>query len=211
MDITLVIEQQHAEQRRVFGILEEWPRDDTEGLAAVWGRLAILLENHAEAEERYFYPELLKLGTGGADASSADDEVEDAVKDHNLIREAVRRACSLTVGSDEWWEAAVDANVQNSKHMGEEERQDLADFRQQASLELRHEIAIAFLRYEALHACDEVAPVDKDPEGYVKKHDDDPTSSLAKRAAAEAQEATTPDKSVTGTASKRASDDLMEE
>ena len=211
MDITQVIQDQHNEQRRVFGYLEEWPRDDTEGLGAVWARLAILLENHAEAEERYFYPELLKLGTGGADAPSADEEVEDAVKDHNLIREAVRRACSLPVGSDDWWEAVVDANVQNSKHMGEEERQDLADFRQQASFELRHEIAIAFLRYESLHACDEVAPVDKDPEGYVEKHDDDPTSALAKRAAAEAREATTPDEPVADAPSKKASDDLIED
>ena len=211
MDITLVIERQHAEQRRMFGTLEEWPRDDIEGLAAVWGRLAILLENHAEAEERYFYPELLKLGTGGADARSADDEVEDAVKDHNLIREAVRRACSLPVGSGAWWEAVVDANVQNSDHMAEEERQDLADFRQQASLELRHEIAIAFLRYEALHACDEVAPVDKDPHEYVEQHDTDPTSAIAKRAAAEAKRAETPDKPISDAPSKHASGDLMEE
>lgn len=211
MDITLVIEQQHAEQRRAFGILEEWPRDDTDGLAAIWGRLAILLENHAEAEERYFYPELLKVGTGGADAPSAGEEVEDAVKDHNLLRAAVRRACSLEVGSDEWWEAVVDANVQNSDHMGEEERQDLADFRQRASLELRHEIAVAFLRYEALHACDKVAPVDKDPEEYVADHEDDPTSDIAKRAAAEAQRATTPDRAVSDAPSKHASADLRQE
>lgn len=210
MDITLVIEQQHAEQRRMFGILEEWPRDDTEGLAAVWRRLAILLENHAEAEERYFYPELLKLGTGGADAPSSEEEVQDAVKDHNLIREAVRRACSLPVGSDEWWEAVVDANVQNSDHMGEEERQDLADFRQRASLELRHEIAVAFIRYESLRACDEVAPVDKDPEEYIEGHEGDPVSLLAQRAATKARRATVPDAPISTAPSKQASRDLMD-
>lgn len=211
MDITEIIAHQHAEQRRMFGYLEQWPRDDVKGLSAVWDRLAILLENHAEAEERYFYPELLKLGTGGADAESADDEVEDAVKDHNLLRAAVRRAYQHEVGSDDWWKAVVDANVQNSDHMGEEERQDLADFRQRASLELRHEIAIAFLRYESLHAKDEVAPVDKDPQQYVADQDGTDTSDLARRAAADAERATTPDAPITEAPAKQASDDLMED
>ena len=68
MDICQVIQAQHDEQRTMFAVLEEWPRDDTEGLGAVWERLVILLETHAEAEELHFYPELLALGTGGADA-----------------------------------------------------------------------------------------------------------------------------------------------
>ena len=207
MDITEIIQHQHDEQRRAFAVLEEWPRDDVEGLRALWGRLAIFLENHAEAEERYFYPEVLKLGTGGGDAESLDEEVEDAVHDHNEIRDAVRRAQALEVGSDEWWTAVVDANVQNSEHMGEEERQDLADFRQQASLELRHEIAIAFLRYEAQHAGDEVDPVDKDPEGYLREHEKDGVSDLARAAAADAERATTPDRRIGDEPSKTASDD----
>ena len=61
MDITDVILHQHAEQRRMFAMLEQFPRDDTEGLGALWTRLEIFLETHAEAEERYFYPELLRL------------------------------------------------------------------------------------------------------------------------------------------------------
>jgi hypothetical protein len=168
VDITDVILRQHDEQRRMFAMLEEWPRDDREGLAAVWKRLEILLEVHAEAEERYFYPELLRLGTGGADAESVDEEVEDAVKDHNEIRDAVRRVGQSETGSDEWWTAVVDANVHNSDHMGEEERQDLADFRLHANRQLRHDIAVQFLRFEALTAAEGITPVDKDPEGYVK-------------------------------------------
>ncbi len=173
MDITEIIQHQHDEQRRMFAYLEEWPRDDHEGLGAVWKRLAILLETHAEAEERYFYPELLRLGTGGGDAESTQEEVEDAVKDHNEIRAAVRAADDHQIGSDDWWTAVVDANVHNSDHMGEEERQDLADFRQQASLELRHEIAVKFLRYESQTAAEGIEPKDKDPEQFVKTHGDD--------------------------------------
>ncbi len=170
MDITEIILHQHVEQRRMFAMLEEWPRDDHEGLAALWTRLAILLETHAEAEERYFYPELLKLGTGAADAESVTEEVEDAVKDHNEIREAVRKVGDAETGSDEWWTAVIDANTHNSDHMGEEERQDLADFRQQADLQLRHEIGVSFIRYESLKAASGITPEDKDPESYVEDH-----------------------------------------
>lgn len=54
MDITDVILHQHGEQRRMFAMLDEVDRDDTETLGAVWKRLEILLENHAEAEEKFF-------------------------------------------------------------------------------------------------------------------------------------------------------------
>lgn len=169
MDITEIIQEQHDEQRRWFAVLEEWPADDTEGLAAVWQRLAILLETHAEAEEKYFYPELLRLGTGQADADGVTDEVEDAIHDHNEIRDAVRRVGRAKTGSDAWWAAVTDANVHNSDHMGEEERQDLADFRRNAGLELRHEIAVKFLRYMADKAAEGITPKDKDPQEYVEQ------------------------------------------
>ena len=169
MDITDVILHQHGEQRRMFAMLDELPRDDTEGLAAVWKRLEILLETHAEAEEKYFYPVLLRVGKGEADADDVEEEVEDAVKDHNDIRDGIRRAARHEVGSDEWWEAVVDCRVANSDHMAEEERQDLADFRRHADLQQRHDIAVAFLRYESMKAATGVPPKDKDPEEYVEK------------------------------------------
>lgn len=209
MDITQIIEHQHAEQRRLFATLEEWPRDDSEGLAAIWKRLEILLETHAEAEERYFYPELLRLGTGAADAESVDEEVEDAIKDHNDLRKAIRKVGRCKAGSDAWWTAVTDANVYNSEHMGEEERQDLADFRQRASLELRHEIAVRFLRYEAIKAATGIPPQDKDPERYVAAHKNAPASATAKKAARQAAAAakTAPAKKA---ASKKASKEASE-
>ena len=170
MDITDEILHQHAEQRRMFALLDEFPKDDLEGLAAIWARLEVFLETHAEGEEKYFYPELLRLGEGAADADSVEEEVEDAVKDHNEIRDAIRRAAGLDAGSDAWWEAVTACQVANSDHMAEEERQDLADFRQHASLELRHDLAVQFLRYEALHGASGVAPVDQDPEKFVRDH-----------------------------------------
>jgi len=167
MDITEEILHQHGEQRRMFAVLDEWPKDDTAGLAAVWKRLEIFLETHAEGEERFFYPALLTRGEGYADADSVEEEVEDAVKDHNEIRDAVRKASGLETGSDAWWDAVTEARIANDDHMAEEERQDLADFRRHASGELRHELAVKFLRFEAETAAAGIEPVDKDPEQYV--------------------------------------------
>ena len=39
--------------------------------AHAWGRLAAFLEVHAEAEERHFYPALLRVGTGAGGKPSA--------------------------------------------------------------------------------------------------------------------------------------------
>jgi hypothetical protein len=61
------------------------------------------------------------------------------------------------------------ANYANSDHMGEEEREGLTDFRRQASLELRHELAVRFVAFETAHVTG-VTPVDKDPEAYVQEH-----------------------------------------
>lgn len=168
MDITHLILEDHHEQRKMFAILDEIPREDTRKLAAVWKRLAILLEVHAEAEEHHFYPHLLKFGTG-AMGETVDSESQDAIKDHNEIRDAIRKAEQFEVGSDDWWGAVLEARKQNSDHMAEEEREDLADFRRHAPQDVRHALGDVFAAYEAEHASG--VPInDKDPKQYVAEH-----------------------------------------
>ncbi len=99
MDITDLILRDHDEQRRMFALLDELG-DDPARLAPVWQRLAVLLEVHADAEERLFYPRLLRAGQGAADADSPEEETEDAVRDHNEIRDGVRGAARHPVGGD---------------------------------------------------------------------------------------------------------------
>ena len=167
MDITEVILEQHSEQRRAFAILDEMPRDDRTGLASIWGRLEVLLEVHAEAEERFFYPRLLELGKGNPEGD-VDEEVEDAIKDHNEIRDAIRAVRRHEPGGTQWWTAVWEARKANDDHMAEEEREDLLDFRHHADLNTRHEIAVQFLIFEARHY--EGVPIrDKDPEAYVRQ------------------------------------------
>ncbi len=93
MDITDVIMQQHQEQRRGFAQLDDVDRGDTRTLTALWSRLAVLLEAHARAEELFFYPRLLDVGSGAADAddNSVAGETKDAISDHNEIRDAAAK------------------------------------------------------------------------------------------------------------------------
>jgi len=170
LDITDIILEQHNEQRRLFGFLQEIDPGDIESLKPICARLRGLLDVHAEAEERFFYPRLLKEGKGASDADSAADETRDAIEDHNEIRDAAKEADAQDVGSDAWFKAVCKADLANSKHMAEEERQGLADFRRHSSVEERHQLGIEFLAFVSRHLTG-VKPVDKDPDRYVKEHE----------------------------------------
>ena len=149
MDITQLILDDHQEQRRLFSILEQLNRTDTKSLAAMWKRLAAFLEVHAEAEEAEGLSALLRLGQGAGGKPTAADETEDAIKDHNEIRDAVAAVAGHSVGSEGWHAAVSKANKANSDHMGEEEREGLTDFHIHAPLQLRHDLAVRFAVFDA--------------------------------------------------------------
>lgn len=169
VDITELILSDHHEQRRMFAILDDVDPSDTATLGAVWTRLAAMLEVHAQAEELFFYPELLKVGERAGQESVADEETKDAIGDHNDIRGGIRTASEHEVGSEGWWRGVTAARKANDEHMGEEEHEGLADFRRHADLQLRHRVALRFAAYEAANV-DGVPIVDKDPEQYVHDH-----------------------------------------
>ena len=170
MDIVEVILSQHHEQRRAFAMLDDIPRDSSDALARIWSRLEVLLEVHAEAEEKFFYPELLAIGTaGGRGRKGVDSEVKDAIKDHNEIRAGIRKVREHQPGTDEWWAAVAETRDANGDHMAEEERDDLPDFTRTAGLQARHDMAVRFLTYESGHAMG-IDPVDKDPGEYVDEN-----------------------------------------
>lgn len=163
MDITQLILDDHHEQRRLFSILEQIDPGDVRALAAIWARLSAFLEIHAEAEERIFYPALLKVG------EDAEHETEHAIRDHNKLRDAVAAVAKHKVGSAGWYEALAAANKENGDHMAEEEREGLTDFRRTADLATRHKLAVAFAAFEAMNF-EGVRPVQKDPKAYVAAH-----------------------------------------
>lgn len=170
MDITQLISDDHIEQRRLFAMIDELQTADRAALAAIWTRLRVLLDTHALAEERFFYPELLKLGRG-ADGETPAEETRDAIKDHNEIRDTAGAVDQHEVGSAEWFKAVAAANKANSDHMAEEERQGLTDFRKHASCDLRHQLGVAFVQFESEHLTGSgVKPVDRDVDAYVREN-----------------------------------------
>ena len=168
MDICQLIADDHAEQRRLFGLIDQLSSGDGDALKALWSRLRALLDTHADAEEKFFYPELLKIGRG-ADQESVKGETRDAIKDHNDIRDTAAKVDQHEPGSKSWF-AAIDAvNKANGDHMAEEERQGLTDFRHHGDLALRHRLGSAFVRFESEHLTG-VKPVDLDVDRYIMEN-----------------------------------------
>jgi Hemerythrin HHE cation binding domain len=163
-DITSLILDDHDWFRRQFAALDDL--DDPQELAAVWGPLADLLDVHAAAEEAIFYPELIRRG------DDPEAETLDAIGDHNDIRDGVRDAAKLPVGSTEWHAAVRRARTANSEHMAEEEDDGLADFRRNADPGLRDELGRRFLAFKAEHEGTRgLDTSDVDPQRYVERRE----------------------------------------
>jgi hemerythrin-like domain-containing protein len=169
LDITQLILDDHAEQRRLFAIIEQIDPTDTRSLAAVWNRLSTFLEVHAESEEKLFYPALLHVGRREGEAEAVEHETKHAIKDHNKIRDAVSAVELESVGTEEWFAAVAKANLENGDHMAEEEREGLTSFRRFAPVELRHRLGVEFIAFEANHVTGVIAR-DKDPAQFVEQH-----------------------------------------
>ena len=160
-DITALILDDHAAFRRGFARLDDARGE--EQLTAVWADLSLHLEIHAEAEERILYPHLLKRG------DDAVEETDDAIKDHNKIRDAINASKEHKVGSDAWWKAVWEARTENSEHLTEEEDEVLPDFRKNVDLQLRADLGAQWLTFYGEHPSGKGLTFhDKDPKQYIK-------------------------------------------
>jgi hypothetical protein len=164
-DITRLILRDHARLREGFADLDDAQASgDRDAIDATWRSLAELLEVHAAAEEQVFYPELLAKG------SDAVDETEDAIEDHNKIRDAIRAAEQHELATAAWWEAVGTARTENSKHIAEEEREALADFRRNVDLATRDELGRRWLVFVAATIPPRnIHLPDKDPDRYIEE------------------------------------------
>lgn len=164
LDVTALILEDHAQLRNRFAAL-----DDAKGpkaLEALWQDLANFLDIHATCEEEVFYPHLLK-----ADTDDGEDETEDAIGDHDKIRDAIREAARHQVGTKAWFDAVGDAREENSEHLAEEEDGALADFRKNATEALREELAVEWRAWRTEHQpLKNVDTRGKDPETYIKEN-----------------------------------------
>ena len=165
-DIVELIYEDHDWFRKRFLLLDGCRT--SEELSAVWEPLADRLDTHAQAEEDVFYPVLLRKGGEGGDP---EDEAEDAITDHNEIRDAVRASREAEVDSDDWWAAVNKAREENGEHLEEEEREALTDAIKSLSLEQRHELAMKWLVFYSRHRAGRgVDDTDKDPDEYIAEN-----------------------------------------
>ncbi|WP_432825338.1 hemerythrin domain-containing protein [Dactylosporangium sp. CA-092794] len=163
-DITALILDDHAAFRRGFARLDDAEGD--EQLAAIWASLALHLDIHAEAEELILYPQLLRKRT-----DDAEEETDDAIRDHNKIRDAIEASKGHPAGSGEWWKAVWDARRENSEHLAEEEDEVLPDFRRHAGMELRLELGKRWLTFYGEHPSGRgLEFTDKDPKRYIQEN-----------------------------------------
>jgi hypothetical protein len=165
-DITTLILADHAWFREQFARLDYLQARTTVkdgALEEVWRPLADKLDVHAYIEEKIFYPQLLQRGV-----DDPEGETLDAIGDHNDIRDGVRDANEVTIGSDEWWAAVGRARKANDEHMGEEEREGLSDFRRHAPAGLREALGRQYGEFMAQHPTTRgLRIVDRDPQAYV--------------------------------------------
>ncbi len=163
-DVTELILDDHATFRRLFARVAEQNTEDD--LRHLWFELGPLLCAHAVAEEDSFYPALLK-------AAHDDDDVADAIKDHNEIRDAVRDADRYDVGSDEWRSAVDRARRANDDHMREEESGPLPAARRSMDMEQRIALGLHFLRLRNAFPSGKAGADDhdKDPQTFVREHE----------------------------------------
>ena len=166
-DITELILADHAWFREQFAALDYLQSAtplDVDAVERVWRPLATRLDLHAVAEERIFYPQLLRRG-----AEDPREETLDAIGDHNDIRDGVHDADVASVGSAEWWAAVGRARAANDEHMAEEEREGLSDFRRNAPAGLRESLGAQFRAFFAEHPTTAGVNVSgKDPRQYVE-------------------------------------------
>jgi hypothetical protein len=163
-DITDLILEEHGDFRRRFVDLWDLRHSgDTGALAAAWQRLANLLVVHASAEEEIFYPVLLKRGS-----DEASEETNDAVGDHNELRDAIRAASGFETGSDPWWHAVLECRKANDEHLAEEERDVVPDFREHSDEALRSRLGAEWVAFHADHgAARGISGKDIDPGEYI--------------------------------------------
>src|ERR1700712_674857 len=165
-DITTLILADHTWFREQFARLDYLQARKSAGrdaLQRVWRPLADKLDVHAYIEEQIFYPQLLQRGV-----DDPEGETLDAIGDHNDIRDGVRDVNAAEVGTDEWWAAVGRTRAANHDHMGEEEREGLADFRRHAPIGLREALGRQYGDFMAQHPpARERDIVDRDPQAYV--------------------------------------------
>lgn len=166
VDVIELIMADHRRIRRLRNALFDtvpYSDDHSPGwvLVPVWQRTAGLLEAHCRAEEEICYPSMFSSGP------SATEQRQEAIADHDDIREAVGEASVHRVGSALWWRAVRDALAVSADHVDREERGVLADWRLRSTMSRRRELGRQWSAFIAAWTQDSAPPARCDLAGGV--------------------------------------------
>ncbi len=163
LDIVALVLQEHQGIRRSFSSLDSI--DDSDELARQWQELADRLEVHASAEESMLYPKLLQVG------DSDHAETDDAIRDHNDIRDTAHAVAEHETGTDGWWEAVRRCQESNEHHLDEEERDVLPELKENTDQSSLDELGERWLAFHEEHdAAKGLSGEDKDPDAYIERN-----------------------------------------
>lgn len=162
-DVIELIRADHRRIRRLCQALDDaarWSGSSGPGWmpAAVWQRLANLLEAHARAEEEICYQPMY-----GCQAHAAERRRE-AIADHDDIREAISEARLRPAGSRLWWVAVSAVPAITIGHLDQEERGPLAAGLTRLAMSQRRELGRQYAGFVTAWTLDAVGP----PENHYR-------------------------------------------
>ncbi|HSP39698.1 MAG TPA: hemerythrin domain-containing protein [Frankiaceae bacterium] len=161
LDIVALVIAEHQVIRRSFASLQSL--EERAELESTWQELADRLEVHASAEEEMLYPKLLRV------ADDDHEETDDAIRDHNEIRDTARAVGEHEAGSDSWWDAVRSCQEANEHHLDEEERDVLPDLKEHADQDALESLGEQWLAFHDEHdRARGLSGKDKDPEQYIE-------------------------------------------
>jgi hypothetical protein len=124
---------------RLFEDLLHLLRDETQDRVAVRGALADVLAAHAEAEERYVYPALVRK------RAVDEEEVEHSTHEHLEVNEALLVLLEVRdIRSDDFDRAVEDLTRALAHHLDEEEREILNPARTDVPEDTRADLGARF-------------------------------------------------------------------
>jgi hypothetical protein len=142
--ITELVTGEHRRIVRLLAALDETaryaaPRDGRGPgpdwiLAAMWARIADLLDLHADAELQVCYPAAFGCRAGG------DREAESAIAVLDDLRAAVAETRLHDAGGPAWWRAVNAARKASTDHIAGTERGTLAEFHGRSGDQLHHRL-----------------------------------------------------------------------
>ncbi|MGI8449767.1 MAG: hemerythrin domain-containing protein [Streptosporangiaceae bacterium] len=152
-DIIELLLAEHGRLRRLMDAFDNAARHcQTFGvtwLGSVWERVAEFIEFHIEAEEEICYLAVFRTAQGGL------EQMDDAIADHDDIREALLEARLHAVTTQVWWQAVTAALRTCRDQLARYERGPLAEFGLQADPVLRNVLGYQWTSFTTARARDD--------------------------------------------------------